>query len=309
LTGDASDRSYYRLRTPTLSSLILMVHREPFELESLPWFVHGRFLLELGASVPQVVASYPGEGILVIQDLGDEMLQTHLETCDPARRRLLYLQAVQIIAFLQRDGTAALTPDLPAWSTALDNERLLFELRFFAEHYVRGLLGAPLPDAQLEALDAWFVSLAGEVSSYRRVFCHRDFHARNLMVRGDRLYMVDFQDARMGPFTYDLASLVRDSYVEPLPAALVDELVEFFREAARTPEPTGVFRVAFARTCLQRNIKALGTFASQAVLRGNKVYLPFIPRTLEHVRANLRLESSDEAAAVLEMFSTSLDYC
>ena len=307
LTGDASDRSYFRLKTPSLSSLILMVHREPFELESLPWFVHGRFLLGLGAAVPQVVASYPGDGILVIQDLGDEMLQTHMPRCDAARRRFLYLQAVQIIAFLQVDGTPALTPDLPAWSTALDRERLLFELRFFAEHYVAGVMGSPLSQGQLETLDAWFVALSAEVAGYRRVLCHRDFHSRNLMVRGDRLYMVDFQDARLGPFTYDLASLVRDSYVEPLPPALVDELIEFFREAARAPEPSGVFRVAFARTCLQRNVKALGTFASQA-MKGNRVYLPYVPRTLEHVRANLRLEASDEAAGLLEIFSDPLDY-
>src|SRR5262249_10059700 len=67
LTGDASDRSYFRLKLPSMSSLILMVHSQPFELEALPWFVHGRFLLDIGASLPQVVASYPSEGILVIQ--------------------------------------------------------------------------------------------------------------------------------------------------------------------------------------------------------------------------------------------------
>jgi len=308
LTGDASDRSYFRLRTPSLSSLILMVHAEPFELESLPWFVHGRFLQQIGAAVPQVVASYPAEGILVIQDLGDQMLQTHLPECDASRRRFLYLQAVQIIAFLQSDGTHALTPDLPAWSTALDRERLLFELRFFAEHYIRGLLRSPLSDAQTETLDAWFLKLAVEVSGYRRVLCHRDYHSRNLMLKGDRLFMVDFQDMRMGPFTYDLASLVRDAYVDPLPAGLVDELLDFFREASRAPEPSGVFRVAYARTCLQRNIKAIGTFASQAMLRNNQVYLPYIPRTIEHVKASLRLDATDEAAAVLELFSGPLDY-
>lgn len=311
LTGDASDRSYFRLRLPGMSSLILMVHREPFDLEELPWFVHGRFLHELGAAVPQVVASYPDDGILVIQDLGDEMLQTHLTGCDTSRRRFLYLQAVQIIAFLQEEGTRSLTPDLPAHSTALDRERLLFELRFFADHYVHGLKGSPLSPQQTETLDGWFGALAGEVAGYRRVLCHRDFHSRNLMVKGDRLFMVDFQDARMGPYTYDLASLLRDSYVD-LPGGLVTELIEFYREAARAPGTAEEFEAEFARTCLQRNIKALGTFASQVMLRGNRVYLPYIPRTLGYVRDNLGLlAGSAEAngtAEVLEMFSGPLDY-
>jgi len=307
LAGDASDRRFYRLRAPGLSPLIVMSHREPFELESLPWFQMGRFLHGLGAAVPQVVASYPGEGILVVQDLGDSMLQTHLEDCDPERRRFLYLQAVQIIAFLQDDGTRSLTSDLPATRVALDRERLLFELRFFAEHYVEGLLGSPLTTAQASELDDWFVQLATEVSSYRRVLCHRDFHARNLMVKGERLYMVDFQDARMGPYTYDLASLARDAYVA-VPEELVTELVDFFREATGAPESEQTFRSAFNRTCLQRHIKAIGTFASQVRLRGQRVYLPYIPRTLGMVRANLSREADAIPSAVVEMFAGPLDH-
>jgi hypothetical protein len=306
LVGDASDRRFYRLRAPGLSPLILMVHREPFELETLAWFQMGRFLHGLGAAVPQIVASYPSEGILVVQDLGDAMLQSHLKECSPERRRFLYLQAVQIIAFLQDEGTRSLTADLPATRVALDRERLLFELRFFAEHYIQGLLGAPLTSAQAAELDDWFVQLATEVGSYRRVLCHRDFHARNLMVKADRLYMVDFQDARMGPWTYDLASLARDAYVA-LPEDLVSEMLEFFREAAGAPESAEDFRSAFNRTCLQRHIKAIGTFASQVMLRGQRVYLPYIPRTLGMVRANLSREADAVPSAVVEMFAGPLD--
>lgn len=313
LPGDASDRVFYRIKSPALSSLILMVHREPFDLEQLPFFLHGRFLHELGAAVPQIVASYPSEGILVVQDLGDEMVQRHLEHADAGRRRFLYLQAVQIIAFLQDEGTRAMTPDLPAATTALDFEKLVWELRFFAEHYVRGLKGSPMTAGQDAALDEWFVWLAAEVAGYRRVLCHRDFHSRNLMVKGDRLFMVDFQDARMGPYTYDVASLLRDSYLD-LPEDLVREMVEFFREASRAPESADTFETHFTRTCLQRNIKALGTFASQAMVRGNRGYLAYIPRTLAHVIRNLEREAGgdgDEAASsavVLGFFRRELDY-
>lgn len=313
LQGDASDRAFYRIKVPALSSLILMVHRQPFDLLELPFFLHGRFLNELGASVPQIVASYPSEGILVVQDLGDEMLQGHLDRADSGRRRFLYLQAVQIIAFLQNDGTKAVPPDLPAATTALDFEKLVWELRFFTEHYVRGLKASPLNASQEAAVDEWFVWLAREVASYRRVLCHRDFHSRNLMVKGDRLFMVDFQDLRMGPYTYDVASLLRDSYLD-LPEDLVREMKEFFHEAARAPESSGTFETAFRRTSLQRNIKALGTFASQAVVRSNRSFLPHIPRTLAHVVRNLESEAAggDDMAAlsqvVLGVFRNELNW-
>jgi len=305
MAGDASDRTFYRLRAPSLSSMVLMAHREPFDLDSFPYFMHSRFLLGIGAPVPQIVASYPAEGILVVQDLGDETLQVHLESCDAERRRFLYLQAVRMITLLQQEGTRALTPDLPAANMALDAERLLFELRFFGEHYVRGLLGAPLSAGRDATLEEWFVALARQVAAYPRVLCHRDFHSRNLMVKGERLFMVDFQDARLGAYTYDLASLIRDSYVT-LPRELTDELIGFYREESRAPEPPEVFRVAFDRTCLQRNIKAVGTFASQAMIRGNQGYLKYIGPTIAAIRANLSAGHEAADREVLEMFEGPL---
>jgi hypothetical protein len=310
IAGDASDRVFFRVSAPSLSPLVLMVHSEPFHLETFPFFLHARFLHGIGAAVPQIVASWPAEGILVVQDLGDDRLQAYLTRCNASRRRFLYLQAVQVIAFLQTEGTRSLTPDLPAATTALDRERLVWELRFFAQHYVRGVMGAPLTPDQESILDEWFVSLASEVAGYRRVLCHRDFHSRNLMLKGDRLFMVDFQDARMGPYTYDLASLLRDAYVD-LPEDLVREMIDFYREAARAPETPEQFEMAFARTCLQRNIKAIGTFASQAMLRGNRVYLQYLPRTLSYVRANLLKDvaaGSEAAPAILDFFKGPLDY-
>jgi len=307
MAGDASDRVFFRLHTPTLSTMVLMVHSEPFELSDFPYFLHSRFLHGIGAAVPQIVASYPADGILVVQDLGDETLQTHLASCDPARRRFLYLQAVRLIALLQQEGTRALTSDLPAANTVLDAERFLFELRFFGEHYVGGLLSSPLTADQDAALQEWFVALARQVASYPRVLCHRDFHSRNLMVKGDRLYMVDFQDARLGPYTYDLASLIRDPYAN-VPADLARELIDFHREVSRAPEEEGAFRVALDRTCLQRGIKAVGTYASQAMIRGNQSYLKYIHPALDSIRTSLAPSPDAADREILALFEGPLAY-
>lgn len=311
LTGEASDRAFFRLSLPGMTPLVAMVHPEPFRLEDLPWFHHARFLREIGAPVPAIVGSWPGEGILLVQDLGDQTLARALEHATEKRRHFLYRQAVQIIVSLQQEGTPALTPDLPAARAALDTDRFLFELRFFHQHYVQELMGDPLGKAESARLEEWFVELASKAAAGRQVLCHRDFHSRNLMLRGDRLYMVDFQDARMGPWLYDLASLLRDSYVD-LPEDLVQEMTEFFLEAVE--EAGGSWSASMTRqdvdrelqiTSLQRNIKAVGTFAHQAVVRGNRSYLPCVPRTLANVRANLARLGLD---GILAVFQGPLDF-
>jgi len=111
------------------------------------------------------------------------------------------------------------------------------------------------------------------------------------MLHDGQLYIIDFQDARMGPNTYDLASLLRDSYVN-LTEETVDELIGYFLSPDPSAPPPATaarqeFRRRFDVMALQRNLKALGTFGYQAAARQNPVYLQYIPRTLRYVRANL----------------------
>jgi aminoglycoside/choline kinase family phosphotransferase len=125
---------------------------------------------------------------------------------------------------------------------------------------------------------------------------HRDYHSRNLMPHEGQLYIIDFQDARMGPDTYDMVSLLRDSYVD-LSEEVVDDLIAYFlalkgRKGTHA-DPTGAtayqgdVRRRFDLMALQRNLKALGTFGYQTAARQNPVYIQYMPRTLRYVRANL----------------------
>jgi hypothetical protein len=126
------------------------------------------------------------------------------------------------------------------------------------------------------------------------VLCHRDYHSRNLMLHAGGLYIIDFQDARMGPDTYDLASLLRDSYVD-IPDREVDDLIAYFLALkggsghAVTPDDgaSAEFRRRFDLMAVQRNLKALGTFGYQTIARRNPVYIQYMPRTLRYVRTNL----------------------
>jgi aminoglycoside/choline kinase family phosphotransferase len=137
-----------------------------------------------------------------------------------------------------------------------------------------------------------------------RVLCHRDYHSRNLMLHGGELYIIDFQDARMGPDTYDLVSLLRDSYVD-LPEQTVSDLLAYFVALKGQTGHESEFRRRFDVMALQRNLKALGTFGYQTTARRNPVYIQYIPRTLRYVRNNL--ENLPEYARIRELLAEHVE--
>ena len=143
-----------------------------------------------------------------------------------------------------------------------------------------------LSDAQRAAIGEEWSAIASELAGEPRVLCHRDYHSRNLMLHGDSLFIIDFQDARMGPDTYDLVSLLRDSYVD-LVDREVDDLIAYFLALKGRNQDDLEFRRRFDVMALQRNLKALGTFGYQTIARRNTVYIQYMPRTLRYARTNL----------------------
>jgi hypothetical protein len=186
---------------------------------------------------------------------------------------------------MQRRAGRVLRPTDFAARHALDSERFLFELEHFHTHFVAGLRGLQPEAADETLLRAFYADLAERAGALPRAFCHRDFQARNLMVRKNgRLGVIDFQDARLGPYTYDAASLLRDSSLD-LDPDLAEEMIE--RLAAGLGAGPEEFRADLELAALQRNIKDLGTFAYMATARGRPEYLEYVPRTLRSIRRAL----------------------
>ncbi len=283
LSGDASTRRYYRL-VDGGSSHVLALYPEPFVAEELTYLsVHG-LLENYGLPVPATADVDGARGVVLQEDLGDRTVQVVLGD-EPRRQEELYREAVAQVARLQlRAAQGAQKAD--CFRIAFDIEKLSWELHYFLKHFLEGHRGANLTVEDRSTLSEAFHQLSHEIASWPRVLCHRDYHSRNLMLHGERLVWIDFQDARMGPTTYDLASLLRDAYVE-VPEELREELKERFRQEATPDEPREVFRRRFDLMCVQRNLKTLGTFGYMATVRSNPVYLPYIPRTLAHARHNL----------------------
>jgi aminoglycoside/choline kinase family phosphotransferase len=293
LTGDASDRRYFRVLGRNGSRQVLAVHPGPIDFDHLPFVNVARLLAAMPVPAPRVIAHSNELGIIALQDLGDVTLQAHLGAATPAEHAALYRQAVALIEAMQRRGAELASPHYVPYGIAFDEDKLMWELQFFTRHFLEAYRGAALTPGDTEALTAEYRAIAGELASEPRVLCHRDYHSRNLMLHGGQLHIIDFQDARMGPDTYDLASLLRDSYVD-FTDGQVEELIAFFL-ALRGPGGGGSapafdlveFRRRFDLMALQRNLKALGTFGFQTTGRRNTVYIQYIPRTLSYVRANL----------------------
>ena len=293
LTGDASDRRYFRVLLPDDGTQVLAVHPGPIEFASMPFVRVAELLSLLPVPIPAILSYSDGLGIISLEDLGDVTLQAHLGAASPSEHKALYRQAVSLIEALQRRGAAMESPDYPPYGVAFDVAKLTWELDFFAKHFLEGYRAIVISPAERKALATEFSAIVEELAAEPRVLCHRDYHSRNLMLHEGNLYIIDFQDARMGPDTYDLVSLLRDSYMD-LADGEVDDLIAFFLALRHGPgEPVRAddneeFRRRFDLMAVQRNLKALGTFGFQTISRGNPVYIQYIPRTLTYLGANLQ---------------------
>jgi hypothetical protein len=303
LSGDASTRRYFRISCGGATA-VLALHPEPFVPAELAFLEVRELLAGWGLPVPEVFEADGPQAILLLEDLGDRTLQQALDQGLGAARRLeLYREALDQLVTLQREAERG-PHAASCFRVAFDVEKLSWELHYFEKHFLEGLRGRSLGVEDRATLAQSFHRLAEEMASWPRVLCHRDFHSRNLMLNAGRLVWLDFQDARLGPSTYDLVSLLRDAYVE-LPDGLVSELVEEFRQRVAAGEARDAFRLRFELTTLQRTLKALGTFGYMASVRDNPVYLQYVPRTL--AAARVELERHRELDALRRVLARHLE--
>lgn len=287
LSGDASDRRYFRVLLRDAPSQVLAVHPGAIEFDRLPFVNVARLFSAMPVPVPRILGHSDPLGVIALEDLGDVTLQAHLGAASRAEHAALYREAVSLITTIQSRGRELASPVYVPYGVAFDMEKLTWELHFFMKHFLEGYRGATLTASERRALEAEFGAIATELASEPRVLCHRDYHSRNLMLHDGNLYIIDFQDTRMGPDTYDLVSLLRDSYVD-FSEQQVEELIAFFLAKCGGPAvDEEEFRRRFDLMALQRNLKALGTFGFQATSRANTVYIQYIPRTLSYARQNL----------------------
>jgi hypothetical protein len=159
------------------------------------------------------------------------------------------------------------------------------------DNYVDKFCRSPLESFARKELNEAFMPLCESLAAEELYFTHRDYHSRNLMFDEDHLVLIDFQDARMGPCQYDLVSLLKDSYIQ-IDDALVQELIDFYVQLKEQAEGRKIdrekFNQIFDGMSIQRNLKAIGTFAYQSVNNNNNRYMSYISPTLNYVNQTLK---------------------
>jgi aminoglycoside/choline kinase family phosphotransferase len=197
----------------------------------------------------------------------------------------LYRKALLLLVTLRREGTPR-AGELATAASFLDEELFRRELEMFREHYLVARLGLREGSAADRELRLELERLAADAGEGPRALCHRDYHSRNLLVRGEDLGLVDHQDARLGPDLYDLASLLRDPYVK-LGEDLERILFEGFALEAGEDPASEERLLRFEHAALQRDLKAIGTYGFQAGPRGKTEYLRWVPRAAALARRSL----------------------
>ncbi len=298
LLGDASDRSYFRVTYQTdpvnnhSTSMILMQLQAPVPHQETDFTRILKFLNALNLPVPKLLHYNSEKGLLFLEDCGHATLEDWVRE-HPEDKAAYYRQAVELLAKMHHRATKNINADCPAYHLKFDVEKLMWELDFMLEHYVKGLKKISLTARETEEIRGHFLSLSETLAAQEPTFTHRDYHSRNLMAMDGRLILIDFQDARMGPCQYDLVSLLKDSYVH-LEDAFRNEMIEHFIQQKEKEEARPVNRQEFMRIfewmSIQRNLKAVGTFAYQSVVKKKHRYLEYIPQTLDYVRQTLNTQ-------------------
>jgi N-acetylmuramate 1-kinase len=273
---DASFRRYFRVSAEAGSFIVM--DAPPEHEDCRPFVMVARLFADAGVHVPVILEENLREGFLLLSDLGN---RTYLHALESGTASALYTDANEALIRIQLASRPGV---LPAYDRAL----LLRELRLFPDWYVTRHLGMALTPAQDEVLAAAFELILANNLAQPRVYVHRDYHSRNLMVSEPNPGILDFQDAVYGPITYDLVSLFRDAYIGWEEQRQLDWVVRYWERARKAHLPVDADFSAFYRDFelmgAQRQLKVLGIFARLFHRDGKSAYLKDMPLVMSYLR-------------------------
>ena len=310
LKGDGSERQWYRLgageHTLIMADHGIRKHRSVTEVDA---FVHiGRHLYRQEVPVPEIYFYDPFSGLVFLKDLGDVSLQQAAgSAANPKAVIRLYRMVIEQLVKLSLRGADGFNP---AWTyqSARYNRELIIEkeCRYFQEAFLQDYLGLP---ARFEDLAGDFESLARKALQFSQTgFMHRDMQSRNIMVKSNQIYFIDYQGGRFGPIQYDLASLLIDPYVE-LPLAIQTQLLDYCTDtlSQQTAVNREEFRRCFSYCCLTRNLQILGAFAYLSKVKGKRYFEAYIPAAFQSLISLLQAPGLDEFPALTAAVAKARD--
>jgi aminoglycoside/choline kinase family phosphotransferase len=283
-SADASFRRYLRIDSAHGSRIVMDAPPEKEDCE--PFVTVAALMAQAGLNVPQVLDWDRADGFLLLQDLGQQTMIEVVDAADPPANQALYMRAVDALIAWQLASRPGV---LPPYDQAL----LTRELELFPQWYLGQHRGVVVDGGMRATLDQTFALIVQRNLACPRVYVHRDFMPRNLMIPADpretRLGVLDFQDAVEGPITYDIACLMRDAFLSWDEEFVLDITVRYWQKAQRAGLPVdsdfGEFYRAVEWMGLQRHLKVAGIFARLTLRDGKPRYLADTPRFLAYIRA------------------------
>lgn len=279
VAGDASNRRYERLENGAGKTAILM-DAPPDKGEDIRPFVRiTGFLRDAHLSAPEILAQDSDNGLLLLEDLGDDLFARVIAS-DPTLERPLYEAAVDVLVHLHRTDV----PDLPRYDA--DRTAKLATLAY--DWYQRGVAGSVDEQAKAD-FQAALRACVSPLDATPPVLIQRDYHAENVIWLPDRagprrVGLLDYQDAMLGHPAYDLMSLAQDARRD-VPDDVADMMTRRYLEA--TGYDADAFKTAYALLGVQRNMRILGVFARLSMAYGKPHYVDLIPRVWGHIQTNL----------------------
>jgi len=275
-SADASFRRYFRARFP--DNTLIVMDAPPQHEDCKPFLHVGKLFENAGVHVPHIYAQNLEQGFLLLSDLGGS---TYLEVLGAENASRLYTAATDALIQIQ---LASRENELPLYDEAL----LRRELNLFPEWYIAKHLGVTLTQKQNDALEKTFQRILANNLAQPKVYVHRDYHSRNLMLSEPNPGILDFQDAVYGPITYDLASLFKDAYIKWEEEEIMDWIIRYWEKAREAGLPVradfGEFYRDYELMGVQRHIKVLGIFARLCHRDGKDGYLKDMPLVMDYLR-------------------------
>ena len=268
---DASFRKYYRVQDKDKTSILMVA---PPDKEPLNQFLFiAKSLKDRSARTPKVYAFDHELGVILQEDFGTFSLMQYYQEHDNENNQLIFSKLNETIIHLQKRCSDI---DLPIYSSKI----LIDELSLFHEWYLKDL------DFNQNKLEEIYSFLLTNIEKQNKKFLHRDFHCRNLLIQDDQICLIDFQDALIGPITYDLVSFLKDAYHKKNDFLIMDVCIKFW-ELARSnfdvPTDFGDFFIDFEMMGVQRHLKILGIFKRLYLRDGKNQYLNDIPLVENYV--------------------------
>ncbi len=275
-SSDASFRRYFRVHFPEVT--FIAMDAPPEKENSAPFVAVARHLLDIGLNVPQILASDLTLGFMVMGDLGH---QTYLDVLTPSSAADLYHDASNALVTMQKNPPMAGLQNY-------DQVMLVNEMQLFTDWYLAKHCQHTLTEGEAGMLGKTFDLLAARACAQGQVMVHRDYHARNLMLtERNNPGVLDFQDAVVGPVTYDLVSLLRDAYIQWDEPLVIDWAVRYWEAAKKAglpvPDDFSQFYKDFEWMGAQRHIKILGIFARLHHRDGKSNYLNDMPLVMHYL--------------------------